>query len=91
MIDIDEIAVQLYEIARKQEEEHPALSSLTGIELLKSLAGKVTTAAMSYNFRESYRKELEDIIHIVLLLAHKEDFDIEDMLRDVLARNVKND
>ena len=91
MIDINKIAIQLYEIARKQEEEHPVLNSFTSIDLLKSLAGKVITVAMSYNSRKSYRKELEDIIHIVLLLARKEDFNIEDMLRDILARNVRND
>lgn len=89
MIDLNEMAEQMYEVALRREEHSPYMNSLTSVELLKHLAGEVVEASMVYNFSEPYRKELGDILCIAMLLAHKENFNIESMLQETLAKNTE--
>ena len=88
MIDLNEMAGQMYEVALKREEHSPYMNSLTSVELLKHLAGEVVEASMGYGLgAEPYRKELGDILCITMLLAYKEYFDIEAMLQETLDKN----
>lgn len=90
MIDLNEIAGQMYEVALKREKNSPYMNSLTSVELLKHLAGEVVEASMVYGVStEPYRMELGDILCITMLLAYKENFDIEKILSDVLAKNTE--
>ncbi len=90
MIDLNEMAGQMYEVALKREEHSPYMNSLTSVELLKHLSGEVVEASMAYGVgAEPYRMELGDILCITMLLAHKENFDIEKMLSDTLAKNTE--
>ena len=90
MIDLNEMAGQMYEVALKREEHSPYMNSLTSVELLKHLAGEVVEASMAYGVStEPYRKELGDILCMTMLLAHKENFDIEKILSDTLAKNTE--
>ncbi len=90
MIDLNEMAGQMYEVALKREEHSPYMNSLTSVELLKHLAGEVVEASMAYGVgTEPYRKELGDILCMTMLLAHKENFDIEKILSDTLAKNTE--
>ena len=90
MIDLNEMASQMYEVALKREEHNPIANSLVGTEMLKHLSGEVVEASMAYGIgAEPYRMELADILCGVMLLAHKEDFDIEKMLQDVFEKNRK--
>jgi NTP pyrophosphatase (non-canonical NTP hydrolase) len=90
MIDLNEMAGQMYEVALKRESHSPYMNSLTSVELLKHLAGEVVEASMAYGVgAEPYRMELGDILCMTMLLAHKENFDIEKMLSDVLAKNTE--
>ena len=41
MIDLNEMAGQMYEVALKREEHSPYMNSLTSVELLKHLSGEV--------------------------------------------------
>lgn len=88
MIDLNEMASQMYEVALKREEHSPYMNSLTSVELLKHLGTELVEASMAYGLgAEPYRQELGDIICIAMLLAHKENFDIEKMLQETLAKN----
>ena len=90
MIDLNEMASQMYEIALKREEHSPYMNSLTSVELLKHLAGEVVEAGMAYGVStEPYRMELGDVLCMTMLLAYKENFDIEKILSDVLAKNTE--
>ena len=89
MIDLNEMAGQMYEVALEREKNHPLTNSMTGVEMLKHLSTEVIEASMAYNFTEAYRMELADVMCMTMLLAHKENFDIEQMLRDVLAKNME--
>lgn len=90
MIDLNEMASQMYEVALKREEHSPYMNSLTSVELLKHLAGEVVEASMAYSVgAEPYRMELGDILCMTMLLAHKENFDIEKILSDTLAKNTE--
>lgn len=90
MIDLNEMASQMYEVALKREQHSPYMNSLTSVELLKHLAGEVVEASMAYGVStEPYRMELGDILCMAMLLAHKENFDIEKILYDTLAKNTE--
>ncbi len=90
MIDLNEMAGQMYEVALKREQHSPYMNSLTSVELLKHLAGEVVEASMAYGVgAEPYRMELGDVLCMTMLLAYKENFDIEKMLSDVLAKNTE--
>ena len=90
MIDLNEIAGQMYEVALKREKNSPYMNSLTSVELLKHLAGEVVEASMAYRVStEPYRMELRDVLCITMLLAYKENFDIEKILFDTLAKNTE--
>lgn len=90
MIDLNEMASQMYEVALKREKNSPYMNSLTSVELLKHLAGEVVEASMTYGVStESYRMELGDVLCITMLLAYKENFDIEKILSDTLAKNTE--
>lgn len=90
MIDLNEMVSQMYEVASKREEHSPYMNSLTGVELLKHLVGEVVEASMAYGVAtEPYRMELGDILCITMLLAYKENFDIEKILSDVLTKNTE--
>ena len=90
MIDLNEIAGQMYEVALKREKNSPYMNSLTSVELLKHLAGEVVEVSMAYGVStEPYRMELGDVLCITMLLAYKENFDIEKILSDVLAKNTE--
>ena len=90
MIDLNEMAGQMYEVALKREEHSPYMNSLTSVELLKHLSGEVVEASMAYSVgAELYRMELGDILCMTILLAHKENFDIEKILSDTLAKNTE--
>lgn len=90
MIDLNEIAGQMYEVALKREKNSPYMNSLTSVELLKHLAGEVVEASMVYGVStEPYRMELGDVLCIIMLLAYKENFDIEKILSDTLAKNTE--
>lgn len=90
MIDLNEIAGQMYKVALKREKNSPYMNSLTSVELLKHLAGEVVEASMTYGVStESYRMELGDVLCITMLLAYKENFDIEKILSDTLAKNTE--
>lgn len=90
MIDLNEMAADMYEVALQREKNHPLTNSCTSVELLKHLAGEVVEASMAYGVStEPYRMELGDILCIAMLLAHKENFDIEKILSDTLAKNTE--
>lgn len=90
MIDLNEIAGQMYKVALKREKNSPYMNSLTSVELLKHLAGEVVEASMTYGVStEPYRMELGDVLCITMLLAYKENFDIEKILSDTLAKNTE--
>ena len=90
MIDLNEMAEQMYEVALKREEHSPYMNSLTSVELLKHLSGEVVEASMAYGVStEPYRMELGDILCMTMFLAHKENFDIEKILSDTLAKNTE--
>lgn len=90
MINLNEMASQMYEVALKREKNSPYMNSLTSVELLKHLAGEVVEASMAYGVStEHYRMELGDVLCMVMLLAYKENFDIEKILSDVLAKNTE--
>ena len=90
MINLNEIAEQMYEVALKREQQNPYMNSLTSVELLKHLAGEVVEASMAYGVStEPYRMELGDVLCMTMLLAHKENFDIEKILSDTLAKNTE--
>ena len=90
MIDLNEMAGQMYEVALKREEHSPYMNSLTSVELLKHLGTELVEASMGYGLgAEPYRKELGDIMCIAMLLAYKENFDIEKILYDTLAKNTE--
>ena len=90
MIDLNEMASQMYEVALKREKNSPYMNSLTSVELLKHLAGEVVEASMAYGVStKPYRMELGDVLCITMLLAYKENFDIEKILSDTLAKNTE--
>ena len=90
MIDLNEMASQMYEVALKREKNSPYMNSLISVELLKHLAGEVVEASMAYGVStEPYRMELGDVLCITMLLAYKENFDIEKILSDTLAKNTE--
>lgn len=90
MIDLNEMAGQMYEVALKREEHSPYINSLTSVELLKHLAGEVVEAGVAYGVStEPYRIELGDVLCMTMLLAYKENFDIEKILLDTLAKNTE--
>lgn len=90
MIDLNEMAGRMYEVALKREEHSPYMNSLTSVELLKHLSTEIVEASMGYGLgADPYRKELGDILCIAMLLAYKENFDIEKMLEETLAKNTE--
>lgn len=90
MIDLNEMAADMYAVATEREKNHPLMNSLTSVELLKHLSTEVVEASMAYTVSaEPFRKELGDIMCIAMLLAHKENFDIEMMLSETLAKNTE--
>ena len=88
MIDLNEMAEQMYDVAQQREKNHPLTNSITGVELLKHLSTEVVEASIVYSVAtDAFRKELGDVLCIAMLLAHKEGFDIEEMLKETYEKN----
>ncbi len=96
-MDLNKIAKQSLVIAYKRH-ENGEVNDVTTINMLKHCAGEVIEATEAYisyaNFEEqtgnkALALELADVIICTLIIAAKEDIDIEKSLLDAVEKNRK--
>lgn len=97
--DINQLAQDMYEVARKRHEKGGL--PVDNLGLLKHCAGEVIEATEAFSFASNidielekrisyygnYTKELADIIACVLIILAKGKFDIKKLLTDCLEKN----
>lgn len=101
MTDLNNMAKEAYEVARTREENGANIKSDT-FSMLKHCATEVVDATealakthehfdckgiLSFDYAEQFRQELADIITCVLIVAGKNNIDIEQALKDVQEKN----
>ena len=93
MFNLNELAVMAYENAEKREAKDGKVSTDTR-QMLKHCATEVVEAAEAYNSfvdgvanKEIFASELADIICCVLIIAGKENIDMEYALTTCMEKN----
>ena len=93
MFDLNELCVIAYENASKREAKDGKVSTDTR-QMLKHTATEVVESAEAYNSwvdgvanREIFASELADIICCVLIIAGKEEIDMEKALTECMEKN----
>jgi NTP pyrophosphatase (non-canonical NTP hydrolase) len=95
MFELNELAVMAYENAAKREAKDGKVSTDTR-KMLKHCATEVVESAEAYNSmvdgvanKEIFASELADIICCVLIIAGKENIDMEYALTACMEKNYK--
>lgn len=95
MFNLNELAVIAYENAAKREAKDGKVSTDTRL-MLKHTATEVVESAEAYNSmvdgvtsKEIFASELADIICCVLIIAGKEEIDMEKALTACMEKNYK--
>lgn len=95
MFSLNELAVMAYENAEKREAKDGKVSTNT-MQMLKHTATEVVESAEAYNSwvdgvanKEIFASELADIICCVLIIAGKENIDMEFALTECMEKNYK--
>lgn len=101
MIDMNKMAKQSFEIARRRQ-MNGMKGSLNTIPMLKYCAGEVVEAAESYNNfklaanvlsekinQRQFASELGDIMCCVMIIAHAENINLEQIIQDSIHKNRK--
>ena len=95
MFNLNEMCVIAYENAKKREAKDGKVSTDTRL-MLKHTATEVVEAAEAYNSwvdrvvnKNEFASELADIICCVLIIAGKEDIDMEKALACCMEKNYK--
>ena len=95
MFNLNEMCVIAYENAKKREAKDGEVSTNTRL-MLKHTATEVVEAAEAYNSwvdrvvnKKEFASELADIICCVLIIAGKEDIDMEKALAYCMEKNYK--
>ena len=93
MFDLNELCKMAYENAKKREAKDGKVSTDTR-QMLKHCATEVVEAAEAYNSfvdgvanKEIFASELADIICCVLIIAGKENIDMEYALTTCMEKN----
>ena len=95
MFDLNQLAVMAYENAAKREAKDGKVSTDTRL-MLKHTATEVVESAEAYNSwvdgvsnKRIFASELADIVCCVLIIAGKEDIDMEYALTECMEKNYK--
>ena len=95
MFNLNEMCVIAYEIAKMRKAKDGKVSTDTRL-MLKHTATEVVEAAEAYNSwgdrvvdKKEFASELADIICCVLIIAGKEDIDMEKALAYCMEKNYK--
>ena len=96
MFNLNELAVMAYENATKREAKDGKVSTDTRL-MLKHTATEVVESAEAYNSwlcggvadKKTFASELADIVCCVLIIAGKENIDMEYALTECMEKNYK--